>query len=684
MEETPKQERDVGAFLDHVRKRWAIGVSADEEDRIRRNEDARMAWRDQWDPNLRRQRELKNKPCLQFNTLQQKIKQPVNDFRQAMPQVDYIPSDGGDSDVADLFDGLYRAMAARSNLPYQWGVCADWVVATGLGYIRIATDYASPTSFDQVEFVEAVDDPNCVVMDPGAQDPFGTDAQWAFVSTALTKEEFQRQYPKAEAVSANFGDMGRQYPDWFIGDDMIRVVEYFRVEHEGLTIAMLPDGSVVDLRDVPDGYPVVQTRETKIPRVKWCKTNGIEILEESEWIGDMIPIIRIPGEVHIVEGLKLHNGMVRYVRDAVQAKNYWMSRFTEQVALVSAPWQVAVGQIDGFEEAYAAAHYNNAALLHWRPRVAAEDGTYVDVPPPQRSYGDAPIAALAQGVAIVSDLEKASTGQFDASLGAKSNETSGIAIQRRQAEGDVATFHFIDNLKTAMIVLGKHLLPIWRRMYGDIAREVRVIGEDGQSSRMKIGQPTVIKGIEKVLDITRGQYDVQITTGPSYATRRQQMSEAMIELTRSMPVVAQAAPDLVVQSLDIPGAQAIAERVKKTLPPELTAPDEEVPIPPQVQAQMMQAQRAIELLQAENQDLSRKIETKRLEVESRERIANAQIQKDLVIELARQGQADAQLLMEKELEDAQRRLTLLNEDVPISGAEQPNVGPPMAQNEVMA
>ena len=50
------------------------------------------------------------------------------------------------------------------------------------------------------------------------------------------------------------------------------------------------------------------------------------------------------------------------------------------------------------------------------------------------------------------------TGLHDASLGARSNETSGKAINARQREGDIATYVYPDNL-TAAIREGQRSVP---------------------------------------------------------------------------------------------------------------------------------------------------------------------------------------------------------------------------------
>src|SRR5688500_6818393 len=86
---------------------------------------------------------------------------------------------------------------------------------------------------------------------------------------------------------------------------------------------------------------------------------------------------------------------------------------------------------------------------------------------------------------------KSFIGIYDASLGARSNETSGRAIMARQREGDVSTFHFIDNLSRAIRHGGRILLDLIPTVY-TTERMIRILGEDLTPKTVKVaptGQP---------------------------------------------------------------------------------------------------------------------------------------------------------------------------------------------------
>jgi hypothetical protein len=69
------------------------------------------------------------------------------------------------------------------------------------------------------------------------------------------------------------------------------------------------------------------------------------------------------------------------------------------------------------------------------------------------------------------------TGIHDASLGIKSNETSGRAIMARQSEGDVASLTYYDNGNAAILEAGDVMNQLIPQIY-DGTRIIRIIGED--------------------------------------------------------------------------------------------------------------------------------------------------------------------------------------------------------------
>jgi hypothetical protein len=183
------------------------------------------------------------------------------------------------------------------------------------------------------------------------------------------------------------------------------------------------------------------------------------------------------------------------------------------------------------------------------------------------------------------------TGIYPASLGAKSNETSGVAIRARQHEGDTGSNYIPDNTKRAIAYCGRILCDLIPKIY-DNERIVSVLKESGEHELAGIN---LADDPETSLD-DGGEYSVVVSTGPSYLTRQQEMADTMVELVRSMPIIGEAAPDLLVKALGFPGGDEIAERV---MPPQFRKDKDGNPVPTEPTAEDVESAAKAEKAKAE-------------------------------------------------------------------------------------
>jgi len=187
---------------------------------------------------------------------------------------------------------------------------------------------------------------------------------------------------------------------------------------------------------------------------------------------------------------------------------------------------------------------------------------------------------------------KRTTGIYDASLGAKSNETSGVAIRQRQMESQNSTSIYADNVIKGVFHTGRIIVDMIPRIY-DTRRVIRILGEDDEEKMVEINQVyQTIQGQIAVNDMTSGKYDVRLQVGPNYATKRQEASEGMMQFIQAVPQAAALTADLVAKAQDWPDADKFAERLK---PPGVG--DDENEQVAMLQQQIMQMQQAMEQMQ---------------------------------------------------------------------------------------
>jgi hypothetical protein len=685
------EAQDNEKILADAKTRFQLAEEAEHEIRAQALEDLKFAAGDQWDSQIVADRRTDGRPCLTINRIPQHIKQVTNDQRQNRPSIKVHPvDDQADVETAKVLSGLIRHIEYNSNADVAYDTAFESAVRAGRGYFRVLTDYVSPLSFEQEILIKRVRNPFSVFFDPFSSEPDGSDANFAFITEDLSREEYKRTYPDSKlAQSGEWESVGNNAPGW-MGDKSCRVAEYFYRETRTATIVQLASGEVVEEKDLhalaehaamtqgvsPD-LTIVDRRETEVPVIRWCKLNGIEILSKTDWLGSFIPIIPVIGEELDIDGQRVLKGIVRDAKDPQRMLNYWKSAETEAIALAPrAPYLVAAGQLEGFESQWETANRRNHAYLPYN--VVDVNGT--PVPPPQRQALEPAVQAITQAAMLAADDLKATTGIYDASLGNKSNETSGVAIQRRNNQAQTSNFHFVDNLTRSLRHAGRVIVEIIPKIY-DTARTARIIGEDGTPKMVKLNQPTESEGGKPVVyELSAGKYDVTVDVGPSYASKRQEAVVSMMEVTRAVPQLMQIAGDLLIKNMDWPGAQEIADRLKKTLPPNLADDQKKQDIPPQVQAQMQQMGQMVDALTKQLHAAHDVLDQKKIELESKERIEFAKIQANVAIAELQAGSKEAIVLLNHQIGEIENRLqSALQFSQPIGmGGMQPQ-GAPMQQ-----
>jgi hypothetical protein len=571
------------------------------------------------------------RPTLTINKLPQHVRQVTNDMRQNRPGAKVIPvDDNADVEVAEIFNGMIRHIEYISDADVAYDTACENQVSYGEGYITLMTEYCDENTFDQDIKIGRIRNSFSVYMDPLIQDPTGADAKYCFITEDLTKAEYERQYPDAAPISTlqSLGVGDQSISNW-LNEDTVRIASYYYIDYDKTKLNLYPgnqsafEGTPEDkmLKDM-FGKPI-KSRISERPRVMYCKINGYEILEQKEWAGKWIPVIRVIGNEFEVDGRIYISGLVRNAKDAQRMYNYWVSQEAEMLALApKAPFIGYGGQFEGYEDKWKTANTNNWPYLEVNPDVT--DGQGAVLPLPQRAQPPMASSGLLQAKAGASEDIKSTTGQYNASLGMGSNERSGKAILARQREGDVGTFHYGDNLTRAVRHVARQLVDLIPKIY-DTQRIARIIGEDGETKMVKINpdQPQPVNKIvneqgiviEKIYNPGVGKYDVVATTGPGYATKRQEALEAMAQLLQGNPQLWSVAGDLFVKNMDWPGAQEMSKRFAKTIDPKFLEDGDKDPAlqaaQQQIQAMGAEMEQMYQMIQnvgksIEMQDLERK------------------------------------------------------------------------------
>lgn len=616
-------------FAKEVRELWQQGEEADRTNREEAIRDLEFAAGEQWDERVREYRESGDRPfplpCLTINQMPQFIGQVVGDRRANQTSIKVLPREDGDKEVAAVRSELIRSIEHQSKADRVFTQAFQQAVTCGMGNFRVDLDYAYEDAFERDLFIRSIPNPMAVNWDPMAADPTGRDANWCFVTDKLLSEDYKKRFPGAAEPS--MFDAATRAGGW-CEDGAVRVAEYWRLEERERTIALMANGSAEDVTDRkddynamlwkgPDGQPRI--RKAKCRYATMVLTNGMqELTDKFELKIPRLPIIRVTGQEVWIGDRRLRYGLVRFARDPQQLKNYWRSVVAE--LLMGAPRANYMAQ--------AAAIKNRTG--DWPNTLVYNDGT-----PEPREITATNLGALINEAAMCAQDMKDVTGLHDASLGMRGNETSGVAIQRRQHEGDIATIGYHDHMNAAMQEAGEVLNALIPVVY-DTPRTIRVIGEDDAVRLLRVNDPDFVPGelVKEQIDLSKGRYDVAIATGPAYQTKRQEAAAGMIEFARSAPGIAERAGDLIAKAQDWPLADEFAERLR---PPEMGDPDDMTPEQQQAaqqQQQMAQMQQQMEMEAAQAALAKAKAETRKAEADAELAEASAELKR---MEVAERG-----------------------------------------------
>ena len=661
--EPDKKTESNDDLLEEARTRLKQAIDDEGPERAKMIEDVRFCTLDQWPADIRKEREsdIENgpRPCLTIDKINQYIVQVVNDVRQGRPGIVVRPQDDmADVETAKILRGLIRNIEDQSKADIAYATAVENAAKMGLGFFRIRAKYYDDESWDQELCIEPLPNPFAVYLGPHIM-PDGSDAKYGFIIESMPVEKFKEEYPGKRYKEDEFDDLGEHAQTWRTAE-MVTVAEYYNLTRSKETLYFLADGTTMTKGDY-DKWPeeagmkptIQDERTTFKEQLHWSKMTGVEVLEERDLPGKYIPIVEVVGRESWVEGKRHLWGLVRPAMDSLRMYNYWASVITEKMALQpKTPYIGAVGQFETMRDQWKKANRVNYAALQYDPIEV--NGNVV--PAPQRQ-GPAPIeAAMLQQMQVIEHDVHTSLGMFKAAVGETESQQSGRAILALQRESDTGTYHFGANLGVSIRHGGRILVDLIPPYY-DKRRIVRILGEDGevqtvqldpdlQGARQDIRKPD--GGIESIYNPSVGRYDVTITVGPSYNTKRMEAAATYVEMAKGAADPASAAilRYLVMRNSDTAGSDEAAKLLKTMLPSQaLQAMQSKGPIPPEAQAMMQKAQQQV----AQAQEIIQKLGQENTQLK-------AGVQADMAKVQADHDSKMKALLLEADVEEEKARL----------------------------
>ena len=549
----------------------------------------------QWPNAIRNARENSARPCLTLNLIRSHNKMISNEMRKNKSEVKFLGmGNGATADSAGVMQDLFRHTQQISDAQHlALPVARQWAVDGGVGYCRLVTRYEADDSFDQEVYLDPVDDPMQVFLDPDIHvGGNALDAKFAFIFDDVPKQDFREAYPDLYGRMKGTEPLGLGgSPGDRRGESHVRVCEYFRkVPKRSELVSFLHEGQrftfprqrferLIRAKEARDGIldrETTRLREVTSDEVEWYLIVGSEVIEKTIWLGKYIPILRCLGEETVIEGRLDRKGHTRYMLDGQRMFNYFASAQIEGLSLqTKAPWLAPAKAIEEHEAVWRMSNIDNPAVLPYN-HVDPEGNPEVPIPPPQRIDPPAASPGFQQAMENSRQQIMMVSGQYENQLGEPGNERTGAAINARRNQSATANFHFQDNYEGMLIALGKQLLDLYPRLY-DTKRIKRIVANDGIEYDLVI-DPGLRAGyaqeqdhqgqvIKRVMNPLVGKFEVAASVGPAHDTRREETVENMTLILTQAPGLIPLLGDVLLKNMQFEGAQEAALRLRRMVPP---------------------------------------------------------------------------------------------------------------------
>lgn len=648
-------------FIRLARERFKLAEEADSKQRERELEDLRFYAGQQWDDDLLRSRQgqtigtgsgtqtVPARPSLTINKTREPVRQVLNAERQADLAIELIPADdwGNETgpinhDEIELREGLVRRIQRDSEAADARTWAFSRSAIAGRGYWLVMTRYVPGKSTDQEVFIQKIYNQASVLLDPAHEQSDGSDAEWGFYGTDMAWDVYRSQYPnranKRNRVTSAEGDnewrsLGDEAPGWFSKEveeskRSVRVVNYYYTEHESKTLYHLSNGRAcyqdelaeyaaqgISVETDDDGKELTHTQQIK--KICWAKIDGCQVIDETEWPGHWLPIIKVVGEeLQPYDAERRCEGIVRPMRDPCKGNNYIISKFVERVGLTPIPpIMMAGGQDEGFEAEYDAINTRTLSRVHYKQT----DHDDRPAPPPFRIDARAEIADIAMGVQVFGQAIQSTSVTPETALGNTQEQVkSGRLAKLLIDQATLGTSNFLDNLVRSMRHEARVVNDLLYPIYGRPGRLARMVDPQGQMSAVIIGQPFNVQGqgkqaqpqpVEgyqdgqpvpegaKLFQLTPdADFNVAVKISKKTETRRQEIAESLLGVVGASPEQMGIMGDLVWRYIDMPEHEELEKRYKAVLIPAVQAVINggNAPIPPEVQQKMAMMEQALQ------------------------------------------------------------------------------------------
>lgn len=615
----------------------------------------------QWEDNVIRN--MGGRPRYTFD----KTNPVIEDIMSEVEGMDFgarvRPAGGGATkELAETYAGVIRYIENISNAPNVLRSVTRRQLRRGVDFIRLKTDWAEESGFNQDIYIKDVKDSINRVWLGYHEEQDGSDADEGWQIHAMAPDDFEEMFGR-KCASVGIGQESTINSQDY-KPELALYLEYLYKKPYKKTIALMSDGSEIEITketaSVLDELLALGVKEVRRRTVQSFKVFS-RFLDAEDWLGSeletvwcSIPIIPVYGNFEVVEGKVIWSGIVRRLQDPQRTYNYARSREIEEGALAPRRKLMMTKKQASDKDVMRQLQSMNTSADPVQFYVPDEQA-----PQPYETAGPQINPNLANTAQAAANDIIETSGVFSAQQGQNPRMQSGFAIEQMISKGDAKTTRWLNNTAIAYRRVMLMLIKAVPKVY-DSERVIRIENNDGTEESIELNKEVIDSQTGKMVkinDLSQGQYAVTVDLDKAFKSKRQESAERMIQLAAVDPTIMMEAADIVYGNLDVPGADQIKERkrlamLKAGLIPDSQMTDEEkkeadLMIQQQQQQMALQQQQQAPVTQAMIANYESIIQERMQQMEN-ERIKLIQAQEK--IDADKQKQLDTVMLKLTELE----------------------------------
>lgn len=644
--------------LDRIHDRFNYACDRWSKPRLARQEDMRHVIGDPWIPKEKKARLDANRPAPACDEIGQYLNQVTNEVEVNPRAIKFSPVGFGANDkTATFYADKAREIEYRSKAQQHYAKAFQNMVEGSYGYVKVKTEYvtdkpASPkdpwSAFNKRFVIEGIPDPDCIYPDPDFLDSTGRDWNWLFEIESMSRRDFQRAYPRAEIQ--NFSpELVKYAKGWITGagnTQKLQIASYWEVEKEKGEIqawkVVNPDTGAEEIYELYSDEEEllakikawgvkIDAREFDKPTVRQYRTNGVEILKKTKWVGKTIPYVAFFGKTEWVDlgtGPELMIfSMTRLARNPNMLLAYYLACEAEMIGMTpKVPWWVWKGSLDK-KNAIKVQQANHVpvAFIEVEPTMNQAGGNGQPTPSlPQRMPFEPPIQAIEIAKESARRAIQAAMGltPLPTSMQHDNPKLSGRAMDKFKDSSQLGSYHFMAAYNRGIERVGEIFEDGFPKVY-DTAGETPVLDNQKKPKNVFINADKVAEGgqvPEDALPNIDGLHAVTIDVGPADASARQQSSD-FVDMFVQAPFFQMLPPPMAMQILSLlvklKNLGPIGEEIANLLhPPQEEGAEQMVPAS-KLQEVVSQGQKIIQALQGELQKAEQEKQAKVIETQGK-------------------------------------------------------------------